>query len=264
MQYLGALKKMNNFHSKPVRYVLDTADDLVSMNGLLGKRIGLTFKNKFICFCGMEVEKLYRSNFCYSCYFKLPQAGDAVFRPELSKAHLGIADRDLEFESKYQLQPHTVYLALSGGLKVGVTRSVQKDTRWMDQGATRTIVFAETPNRYLAGMIEVELKNFVSDKTNWQRMLTNQEEDIELVSKKLDLASRLPAELGNYVSQDHMVYEFEYPVQQYPVKVTSLNLLKYPSISGELIGIRGQYLLFDQGRVFNVRSHEGWVVEWEI
>ena len=56
-------------------------------------------------------------------------------RPELSKAHLGQEDRDLEYEKKIQLQPHWVYLALSSHLKVGVTRKSQIPTRWIDQGA---------------------------------------------------------------------------------------------------------------------------------
>ena len=46
-------------------------------------------------------------------------------RPELSQAHLDIEDRDLTYEKKVQLQPHIVYLAVSSGLKVGVTRKTQ-------------------------------------------------------------------------------------------------------------------------------------------
>jgi hypothetical protein len=55
-------------------------------------------------------------------------------KPELSTAHLGIADRDLAYESKVQLQPHIVYLAISSEVKVGVTRKTQVPTRWIDQG----------------------------------------------------------------------------------------------------------------------------------
>ena len=51
--------------------------------------------------------------------------------------------------------------------------------------------------------------------------------------------------------------KFEFPVQSYPTKVASLNLTKTPLYEGKLMGIRGQYLLFEDQTVFNVRSNEG-------
>ena len=81
-----------------------------------------------------------------------------------SKAHLNQADRDLEYEKKIQLQPHIIYLALSSHLKVGVTRKTQIPTRWIDQGAHEAMTIIEVPNRYLAGIGEVALKEYFSDK----------------------------------------------------------------------------------------------------
>jgi hypothetical protein len=49
-------------------------------------------------------------------------------------------------------------------------------------------------------------------------------------------------------------------VLRYPLKVTSLNLEKTPDFTGKVIGIKGQYLLFEEGTVFNVRTFEGYVV----
>ena len=97
-------------------------------------------------------------------------------RPELSKAHLNEADRDLNYEKKMQLQPHVVYLASSSHLKVGVTRKSQLPTRWIDQGAQQAITILEVPNRYLAGIAEVALKVIFSDKTQWRKMVQNQTE----------------------------------------------------------------------------------------
>ena len=102
--------------------------------------------------------------------FESPMAGDWIMRPELSKAHLGEADRDLEFEQKQQMQPHIVYLAQSSNVKVGVTRK-QVPTRWIDQGANQALPILEVPNRYLAGITEVALKEVMSDKTQWRKML---------------------------------------------------------------------------------------------
>ena len=55
--------------------------------------------------------------------------------------------------------------------------------------------------------------------------------------------------------------EISFPVEKYPQKIKSLNLDKNPSYQGVLKGIKGQYLLFEDGTVFNVRNWEGYVVE---
>jgi hypothetical protein len=55
-----------------------------------------------------------------------------------------------------------------------------------------------------------------------------------------------------------------FPVLSYPSKVKTVNLSKTPSHTGVLKGIKGQYLIFEDGTVMNVRSHEGFVVEWTV
>ena len=57
---------------------------------------------------------------------------------------------------------------------------------------------------------------------------------------------------------------FAYPVLSYPEKVKSLTLDKVPHIEGTLEGIKGQYLLFDGGRVMNVRRHSGYRVRIDV
>jgi len=264
MQYIGALQKMITMPTSPVKYTLEIGDDFLMMNQLIGKKMAFNFNGKYVCNCGLDVTRVYRANFCFECYISKPEAGESIFRPELSKAHLGIADRDLAFEQRYQLQPHIVYLANSGGVKVGVTRARQMQTRWMDQGATSAIVLAEVPNRFLAGCIEVELKNHISDKTHWQRMLKNEGEEADLTSTKIKLIEKLPQDLRTYTSDSNEIYTFAYPVPLYPTKVSSVNLVKSPTFEAMLSGIRGQYLLFENGQVMNVRSHEGYVVALDI
>lgn len=264
MQYSGALQKMISMPTSPVKYTLEIGDDFLMMNQLIGKKIAFDFSGKYVCNCGLNVSRVYRANFCFECYISKPEAGESIFRPELSKAHLGIADRDLAFEQRYQLQPHVVYLANSGGVKVGVTRAKQMHTRWIDQGATSAIVLAEVPNRFLAGSIEVELKNHISDKTHWQRMLKNENPEVDLISTKNNLTEKLPQDLRIYASSNNEVYRFDYPVPHYPTKVSSVNLLKLPTFEATLSGIRGQYLLFENGQVMNVRSHEGYVVALDV
>jgi len=194
----------------------------------------------------------------------MPQTGDWIMRPELSKAHLGIEDRDLAYEKAAQLQPHIVYLANSSNAKVGVTRKNQIPTRWVDQGAHQAIEILEVPNRYLAGIAEIALKKHISDKTNWRKMLTNNSEETDLKEIRDNLKSFIPQEAMPYFLESQNETDIVFPVNQYPVKVKSLNLDKTPTYQGVLKGIKGQYLIFEDNVVFNVRNWEGYVVDLEI
>jgi len=186
-------------------------------------------------------------------------------KPELSTAHLGIADRDLDYEEKVQLQPHIVYLALSSEVKVGVTRKTQVPTRWIDQGASQAISIVEVPNRYLAGITEVALKNHYADKTNWRKMLQNDVVHVDLIAERVKLENLIPPEVQEYFYLDkNDLYEMHFPVLSYPKKVNSLSLDKMHSFTGKLTGIKGQYLIFEDGTVFNIRSFEGYVVRLEV
>lgn len=259
MEFTVTLSKMSSYLSDPVSYLLSTDEDFVKMNMLLGRQVKLEFLNeKYCASCGNKFENLYRMGFCYNCFYSKPEAGESIIRPELSQAHLGIEDRDLEFEKGYQLQPHVVYIANSGGIKVGVTRKNQKTTRWVDQGASQAIVLAETTNRYEAGIIEVDLKQHISDKTAWQRMLKDETPEVNLVDKKKELGKILKADLQKFISEDDTVYDIEYPVNHYPTKVKSINLDKQNEINATLQGIRGQYLIFEGGASLNVRGYTGY------
>ena len=265
MQYHGALHKMSTQYGSTVRYTLKVGGDLLLMNALIGREFSATFLGEHICFCGQLVPEVYRQNFCRECFFTKPEASPTIMKPELSKAHLGIAERDLEFEQRLQLQPHFVYLAKTDRIKVGVTRGTQRPYRWMDQGAAEAAVLLELPNRYLAGIAEVALKAHVADKTSWQKMLKNEVVEADLIAKMQALKAYLPEEVQPYFLEGNKeVYELEYPVLQFPVKVKSLNLIKEESFKGILKGIKGQYLIFEDGTVFNVRNNEGLVVSLEL
>jgi hypothetical protein len=185
-------------------------------------------------------------------------------RPELSTAHLGKEDRDLEYEKKVQLKPHIVYLANSSNVKVGVTRKGQVPTRWIDQGAHEALEILEAPNRYLAGITEVALKSFVADKTNWRKMLKNDVEDESLTVWRDRLKQYIPDEALDYFIASNNETNIVFPVNKYPEKPKSLNIEKEQSYRGKLVGIKGQYLIFEDERVFNVRSNEGLVVRFSI
>ena len=264
MTYEGVLTKMQTEFGEPIQYYLVFEDSFLNVNQLLGKPMEINFVGFQCLNCGKK-KKIFRQGFCYDCFYSSPAVGDWIMKPELSTAHLGIADRDLAYEEKVQLQPHIVYLALSSEVKVGVTRKTQMPTRWIDQGANQAISIVEVPNRYLAGITEVALKNHYADKTNWRKMLTNAIEPVDLIAERLKVEQLIPTEVQEYFyNQNNDLYEMHYPVLEYPSKVTSLSLDKTPNFQGKLIGIKGQYLLFEGGIVFNIRSSEGYVVKIEI
>jgi len=261
--YRGTLKKMITENGQPISYFLSMEDGFIHMNQLLGKELKMSYLGSCCLNCQLE-KPIFRQGFCQSCFYETPAAGDWIMRPELSKAHLGEADRDLDYEKEMQLQPHIVYLALSSHLKVGVTRKKQLPTRWIDQGADQAMSLLEVPNRYLAGVGEVALKDHFSDKTNWRKMLQNENEPIAWEAARNTAIDHLPKELKPYiVHQEQSITQLHFPVLQYPEKVVSLNLEKNPEYQGKLVGIKGQYLIFEDQTVFNVRSNEGMVVALE-
>lgn len=262
--FSGVLKKMNTAFGPSVGYYLNLKDDFVALHQFIDQSITLEMIG-YECLNCSRTEPIFRQGFCKKCFFESPNAGDWIMRPELSTAHLDIEDRDLVYEKKVQLQPHIVYLALSSHLKVGVTRKTQVPTRWIDQGAHQALAVLEVPNRYLAGVGEVALKEIYSDKTNWRKMLQNEAEPIDWVSERNKAIDHLPKELKPYVLHENTEpLAIEFPINRYPEKVKSLNLIKEQNYTAVLKGIKGQYLIFEDDTVFNVRSNEGLVVNLSV
>ena len=263
MTYQGVLTKMETEFTEPIKYYLVFNNDFINLNQLLNKNIKIEFVGYQCLNCGLN-KPIYRQGFCKSCFFDIPQAADWIMRPELSTAHLDKEDRDLEYEKKVQLQPHIVYLANSSNVKVGVTRRSQVPTRWIDQGAHEAIEIVEVPNRYLAGITEVALKEHVSDKTNWRNMLKNDIQDENLVEWRERLKQYIPEEATNYYIANNTETNLHFPVEKYPEKPKSLNIEKAKTYMGKLVGIKGQYLIFEDETVFNIRSNEGLVVKVKV
>lgn len=264
MQYEGVLNKMQTEWNTPIEYYLVFKNNFINLNQILDRKFKMEFVGYECLNCG-QPKKIFRQGFCYDCFMSSPAVGDWIMRPELSTAHLGIEDRDLTYESQVQLQPHIVYLAVASDVKVGVTRKTQVPTRWIDQGASQAIEIVEVPNRYLAGITEVALKDLFTDKTNWRKMLQNEILETNLQELRDSLKEKLPQDVQPYFEQTNSdIFNLEYPVLQFPVKLKSLNLDKTPLYEGILKGVKGQYLLFEDGTVFNVRTYEGYVVNIEV
>jgi len=265
MQKEGNILKMRTELAAPVKYTLPIGANQIDMNALIGKEIRMNFTGQINCIsCGKRTKTSFSQGFCYNCLQTAPEASESVIRPELSKTQFGIA-RDLEWGQKHDLIDHFVYLAVSSQVKVGVTRHHQIPTRWIDQGASSAIKLAKTPNRHIAGVIEVFLKKHFTDKTNWRAMLKNEvAQGVDLLQEKEKVIGLLPAELQKYIDVNNEVATIEYPVEQFPTKITSVGFDKLPEIEGILLGIKGQYLLLNDNRVLNMRKHNGYFLRVEM
>jgi len=260
MEVTGNIDKMEVEGIAPVSYRLPLNDQRIEMNTLIGSSITIRFTGQINCVnCGRGLKKAYGQGFCYQCFSESPENAECIIRPEVCEGHLG-KGRDPQWEYDHHVQEHYVYLAHSGGAKVGITRTTQIPTRWIDQGACKAVIFAKVPYRKLAGMIEVELKKHISDKTNWQKMLCNELDDTDLYELKERMRQLLPEELQDYILPEAEIMEIGYPLNSFPEKIQSVSLDKVPEITGKLMGIKGQYLVFDDGRAMNVRSHSGYQV----
>lgn len=263
MEASGNLSKMKTELGSEVEYSLYLGDDIIEMNDYIGSEVSLTFNGQINCVsCGKITKKAFGQGFCYNCFMNSPMNAECIIRPELCEAHLG-KGRDVEWEKKNHLQPHYVYLALTSKVKVGVTRMDQIPTRWIDQGAWKAIAIAKTSQRQEAGLIEVSLKNHMGDKTPWRDMLKDvRDTSLDLLALRNKAITLIPEDLKKYALPEGNVTELNFPVDEYPEKIKSLNFDKTPEISGTLVGIRGQYLIFEEGEVLNIRKFSGYHIDF--
>ncbi|MCD8529023.1 MAG: DUF2797 domain-containing protein [Chitinophagales bacterium] len=208
-----------------VQYFLALENEWLPMNDLIGKEITLLFEGQINCIvCGKKTKKSFGNGACYSCFMNAPEASPCIINPELCEAHLG-KGRDVEWEQNHHNQAHVVYLAKSSAIKVGVTRNTQIPTRWIDQGASEAIILAEVPYRQLAGLIEVQLKNHFTDKTNWQQMLKNMVCQDDLLQIKDDVLNHyLDESYHEFESGNDEIIQIKYPVENFPEKIKSIKL----------------------------------------
>jgi len=272
MKINGNLRKMNTSlvngraeYHLPLFDVLEPSET-IAMNQWVGREIAIQWEQAIHCIVtGKKIKKTYGEGMSFDAQQSSPQAVESILRPELSRIHEGIALRDAAWEEAHHNQPHYVYLSRTSGIKVGVTRTVNVPSRWIDQGAVEAIVLAETPYRQLAGLIEVELKSHFNDKTQWNAMLRPiRPEGENLIHLKDEAMNLLGEAYEPFFSDDDRVTTIDYPVVNYPAKVASLKFEKTPEVRSTLVGIKGQYLMFGNGMVLNIRSQSGYRVTFDF
>ena len=260
----GAISKMQIALDEPAQYSLRLEGEQHALNPLIGQQIRLEFLGAIHCtHCQRPTKKSFAQGYCWPCFSKLPQCDTCMMSPE--KCHYD-ADtcRDPEWAQDFCMTDHFVYLANSTGVKVGITRGTQLPTRWLDQGAIQAVPIFRVATRQQSGFVEDVLRSQVADRTNWRTLLKGDVEPIDLIAIReqlmdsceqplLELQQRFGLQAIQPIN-DVDVLDITYPVQAYPSKLKSFNLDKDPVAEGTLIGIKGQYLLFDTG-VINIRKY---------
>ena len=115
-------------------------------------------------------------------------------------------------------------------------------------------------------LIEVELKKYFSDKTNFRKMLSTEPSDRiknELLQKYYEIQIFFPQQYNKFYLENQEIIELYFPYQS-SEKISVFTLEKKPTFEGVLKGIKGQYLHFDGDYFINIRNHEGYVVDLEI
>ena len=265
MQLSGLISKMHTSLSVgTAQYQLPIGDKLLNINDLIGETIQLEFNGQINCAnCGKVTNKSYSQGYCYPCCQKLASCDLCIMKPENCHHHLGTC-REPAWGLDNCFTPHVIYLANSSGVKVGITRKSNIPSRWVDQGAVSALPILEVDTRLKSGQIEVALKDFVNDKTNWRKMLKNDNADENLLEWRDQLKQYIPDEAKAYFIANNKETKLNFPVVKYPEKPKSLNLKKTLHYTGTLVGIKGQYLIFEDETVFNVRANEGLVVSIKV
>lgn len=266
----GIVRKMQTRLEEPVTYKLPLGEEEIAMNPLLEKTIKLEYSGNIFCVhCGRKSNKSFNQGYCYPCFQKLAQCDSCIIHPEKCHFDQGTC-REPYWGEKFCMQDHIVYLANSSGLKVGITRGTQVPTRWIDQGATQALAIVRVRSRLQSGALEVIFKQHVADKTNWRDMLKGDATPLDLKKE----SEVLLAECANDIKELEDKFgslafsvingidtqEIHYPVVQYLEKISSFNFDKNPVVEGKLMGIKGQYLIFEDG-VINMRRFSGYEVE---
>ena len=236
----------------------------LEINDWIGKKVSIIPSGQIFCIStGEKIKKSYQQGYSYKATITLPECDICMVRPELCHFMKGTC-RDEKWGMQHCFRPHVIYLANTGDLKVGITRNSHFPARWIDQGAIQVLPIGVVKDRLTAGNVEIELAKVMSDKTKWQLMLSSYPLKDNLSQTKEDLIKQFEELLKKYelTVLPNFQLQLNYPVTTYPEKLTSLSL-DDGKVEGILLGIKGQYFIFDTG-VLNIRKFQGYEITLEV
>lgn len=264
----GGLRKLHVRPGEPAQYSLPVGETTLELNAQLGRRLSVRSLGEIRCInCGRRTRRSYAQGHCFPCSRRLARCDLCIVKPELCHFHEGTC-REPAWGVAHCMRPHVVYLANASGLKVGITRETELPTRWLDQGAAQALPIFRTATRHQAGRVEALLREHVSDRTDWRRMLRGEPRSRDLPAERDalmaacgDELAALEAELGEgaLASVTAHPVTLRYPVRRYPDRVRARSLEGESPVEGVLEGVKGQYLLLDCG-VLNIRRFSGYQV----
>jgi len=126
--------------------------------------------------------------------------------------------------------------------------------------------------RLQSGLVEIALAEFIADKTNWRAMLKGSADALDLKAIAEELKPKIAEKLASVslkygadavTELDESVVDLHFPVKEYLTKISSFNFDKTPEVSGVLLGIKGQYLIFETG-VINLRKFTSYHVNLQV
>jgi hypothetical protein len=259
MQISGLLYGLNHKYEEPLQYSISIGEEEHKLNDYLGHQVQISFEGNIQCIhCGRKMKKSFGTGACYPCFSNLAQHDLCIMKPHECHFENGTC-RDEEFAHTHCMIPHYVYLAVSSDIKVGLTRKNNERKRWGDQGAIQAVPIAELPTRKLAGELEVAIAAHISDKTNWRKMLKGEVPDVDLEQMRKEIIELIPESFQEYVLSEEELINFTYPILEQIDKIKSYNLDKNPILTDRLIGIKGQYFIFENG-VINMRKYAGYQI----
>lgn len=265
MKIEGNIIKMRSELADPVQYFLSFSGKEVPMNELIGKKLKFEFEGQINdIVTGELTKKSYGQGYSYKSFITLAQCDMCIVKPETCHFSEGTC-REPDWAKSHCFVPHVIYLANTSKPKVGITRESQIPTRWIDQGAFEALPILKVSDRKISGEIEVELAKAIGDKTNWRDMLKNVKQDADLEELREELFEEF-AEILDTFDVEEMeddLTRINYPVEVYPEKVKSVGFDKMPVLEDTLMGIRGQYLIFETC-VVNMRKHNGYYLKLSV
>lgn len=272
-QGVGLLDKMavSLDAQNTAQYQLRLSDERLPLNQFVGSNITLRFTGKIRCsHCGRASKKSFSQGYCYPCSQKLAECDLCVMSPVRCHYAEGTC-RDEAWADTHCMVDHIVYLANATGPKVGITRANQMPTRWLDQGAIQALPVLRVGTRHISGVVEALGSEIIADKSNWRALITKPGQPIDMLGLRDDLLAHLQPAMSDLQTrfgiqalqpiEETAVQAFNYPVTGYAPKAVTHNFDKTPEISGQLLGIKGQYLLLDTGAL-NIRKFTAYEVEF--
>jgi hypothetical protein len=154
MKLSGQVRKMKVEPEAPIQYFLNLNKESHSLNSYIGNKLKIKWEGIITCIeCGRKTKKSYDQGYCFVCSRDLPENEMCSVRPELC-VHENGNEAAKEFWRTYCNIDHFVYLSLTSGVKVGITRHYNIPDRWIDQGAVKGLIIAKVPERIISGKIE--------------------------------------------------------------------------------------------------------------